>query len=220
MPHAAASTPPTSTDNSEERAQEDAYALKRRVEMVDVLAERLTIEELERLKQLASMFEAVNFSTDEARLLIAAFSTANGERLRSDDPEQSILPFVAKSLSSDSKDQTPYPEAFTAVPPLYEAPRDAFRGTYDDGDPYTYLLEHYDAWLQPKRRCLDRPTLKVLDGKLLRALQQRYARNNDSMPPLSEIFPGKKEARANRETFIEDPKGRHVEDLETGGAAA
>ena len=84
---------------------------------------------------------------------------------------------------------------------LQTAPKNTYKGVRNDGDPYKFLLEVYGIWLQPGRKCLDRPLLKGLDAKLLKALQQRATRNPGEMPALSEVFPGISLARENRLKF-------------------
>jgi hypothetical protein len=86
----------------------------------------------------------------------------------------------------------------SAIPGLLSAPVDTYRGANIDGCPYEFLLKHYGVWLQEGSKYLDRPILARLDKKLLKALQQKSTRNQDSMPLLNEIFPTKTEAALNR----------------------
>jgi hypothetical protein len=167
------------------------------------LIETFSDEQWKQLSDLIHLLSYIKISPEDTQMLEAALVQAQANRKVSDPrSENSILPYLMDSLSHNGdSDPSPRVDLGDAVPGLQHAPRDEFRGVNQDGDAYAYLLDRYGVWLQEGRKCLDRPSMTRLDGKLLKALQQKYTRNKRSMPPLSDVFPTVKEAKANREKY-------------------
>ncbi|UOA28666.1 hypothetical protein [Pseudosulfitobacter sp. DSM 107133] len=151
------------------------------------------------VRRLVDLFSYLEISREDTEILENALLNAQTDRRKS-DPQQnaSIMPYLVRSLAQNGVVER---ETDGSIPDLSEAPRDSFRGVNVDGDAFEYLLKTYGAWLQDGKKCLDRPSATQLDGKLVKALQQKYTRNRRSMPPLSEVFPTVTEARAIREKF-------------------
>jgi len=114
------------------------------------------------------------------------------EKLAGEDGEQWL-----KALNRFLRKENPWPEG-PVVSGLHQAPRDTYRGANTDGCPYEFLMRRYGDWLQNEAKYLDRPTLQILDAKLLKALQQKSTRNPGDMPKLKDIFPTKVVAANNR----------------------
>lgn len=166
------------------------------------------------MANLIKAIEAMSLAQDDLRRLARLFSATNVHRLDEADPDGTIYEHVGKALSTLSQSPAPSVEPVeenVRIPPLSEAPRNTFQGVRVQGDPYAYLISTYGPWLQEGKKCLDRPTLEVLDARLLKALQQRFSRGTDpNMPPLSSIFPSKTEAERNRKRCHLPPLGREV----------
>lgn len=178
-------------DPSEILRQSDRFRTVRR------LVDQMSDDQWKSIEPLINLLSLINMSPEDTALLETALFHAQRDRRRR-DPEQndSIMPYLVNSLAQ--KDDVDC-ETDGSIPNLTEAPRDSFRGVNADGDAYEFLLKTYGPWLQDGKKCLDRPSATSLDGKLMKALQQKYTRNKRSMPPLSEVFPTVTEARAIRE---------------------
>lgn len=156
-------------------------------------------EYVQRFADLIVLMQSMDLTAEDIRTLMVVLSRAHTHLLSSDEHGdfQAVLAKCA-ATAHDNAHTTPTGKSISGpVPPLSTAPRDTFRGVRNDGDPYIFLMKHFGPWLQDGRKCLDRPTLKRLDRKLMKALEQRYTRGDDSIPPLSQIFPSKTEAARN-----------------------
>lgn len=173
----------------------------KRMREVSRVLERLSAEQASKMTRLLSeVGEHMKLSETDIEQVTAALSMAYWQRKMSGGQGSIVRYLEAVNLPLASSSSVEVNSG--VVPPISEAPRDSFGGINTHGDPYVFLMDHYGRWLQPGRKCLDRPTLMEYDAKLLKALQQRYTRDNNSMPPLSEVFPGKTEARENRMKFM------------------
>lgn len=151
-----------------------------------------------RIGKVFDLLGWLDLSDDEVDELERALLAAALRRKA--DPDLTILGLISEELRSDESpsiaEQSCHGNGL--VPDFTSAPRNTFRGVRVDGDPYRFLMKHYGTWLQDGRKCLDRPMLGELDATLLKALQQKASRSQGDMPDLADIFPGKKEARANQ----------------------
>lgn len=156
-------------------------------------------EYVQRFADLIALMQSMDLTAEDIRTLLVVLSRAHTHRLSSEE-HSDFQAVLAKSVAAvqGSAHAAPIAKSIGGrVPPLSKAPCDTFRGVRHDGDPYIFLMEHFGPWLQDGRKCLDRPTLKRLDRKLMKALEQRYTRGDDTIPPLSQIFPSKTEAARN-----------------------
>ncbi len=194
-----------SADSGDVDATDDTDAAREHALLFAMVQNLFEERGLKESKQIVSLLSIVtdqaNLTADEMEHLEGAFYIAHGQR-KVDKSKGSILPYLAQALVVPRAANDVAVTEDDAVPPITDAPRDSFGGINKHGDPYKFLMDKYGRWLKEGRKCLDRPTLMEYDSKLLKALQQRFTRDNTSMPPLSEIFPGKKEARENRRKFM------------------
>lgn len=196
------------SQSAAKQPDEDAAAFLKhndRYRTVRHLVDELAEDQWDSIRELIHLLSYIKISPEDTKTLEAALLHAQGNRRMSDAQQnKSLMPYLVESLSQRSN-AAPSADADTVsdspIPDLTEAPREEFRGVNTDGDAYEYLLRVYGPWLQEGKKCLDRPSASRLDGKLLKALQQKYTRNKRSMPPLSEVFPTVTEARAIREKF-------------------
>lgn len=186
-------------NNRVEGLQEGLTEQRRRSGVVARTLEMAAVGRIGKVFDLLDWLELSDDDTDELeRALLAAALR------RKQSPDQPILSLISEELRQAESAMVAEPEHFDdgQVPDFTAAPRDTFRGVRVDGDPYEFVMRHYKPWLQDGRKCLDRPMLGELDAKLLKALQQKASRSQGDMPDLAEIFPGKKEARANQLRFM------------------
>lgn len=182
--------------------KDKAFAHAKRMGAVGRVLERLSNEQADKITNLmAEIGVHLQLSGADIEQLTAAVNMAHWKRKVAGGCGAIGL-YLASVNDAPQEPRMTQDEGRASVPSMSDAPRNSFGGVTEHGDPYAFLMEHYGPWLQPRRKCLDRPTLMEYDPKLLKALQQRYTRDNDSMPPLSTIFPGKIEARENRMKFM------------------
>lgn len=167
-----------------------------------VVARTLEMAAVGRIGKVFDLLDWLELSDDDADELERALLAAALRRKQS--PDQPILAIISEELRPAESNVVADSEQYVdgLVPDFTSAPRDTFRGVRVDGNPHEFLMKHYGRWLQEGRKCLDRPMLGELDAKLLKALQQKASRSKGDMPDLAEIFPGKKEARANQLRFM------------------
>lgn len=167
------------------------------------LIDTFTDEQWRQLSDLIHLLSYIKISPEDTHMLETALVQAQVNRTINDPLLQnSILPYLVDSLRhKESGVHVSGEDAVVTIPDLTTAPRDEFRGVNTHGDAYAYLMKTYGTWLQEGQKCLDRPSMTRLDAKLIKALQQKYTRNKQSMPPLSDVFPTVTEARATREKF-------------------
>jgi len=157
-----------------------------------------------RFAKLIKLLDYLDISDSDVEALEQSFLSAAAHK-KADVDGRPLLDMVAHNLIGPSVAVADHPtKALVSgiVPDFSSAPRNTFRGVRDDGDPIEFLQEHYGVWLQPAKKCLDRPTLKQLDGKLLKAIEQRVARSSGALPSLKAIFASTKEARENQLRFM------------------
>lgn len=185
--------------------KDESIAHTKRMGVVSRILSHISDEKATKVTRLmAEVAERMQLSEADIDQVTMALNIAHLQRKMSGG-SGSIVPYLAAvGATRESFEVAEKTDSF--VPSIADAPRNSFAGVPTHGDPYLFLMKHYGPWLQPGRKCLDRPSLLEYDPKLLKALQQKYTRDNNSMPPLSEIFPGKREARENRKKFILENK--------------
>lgn len=193
------STDGTSGMGQEEKDQFIAHT--KRMGVVSRILSNISDEKAAKVTRLVSeVADRMHLSEVDIEQVTMALNIAHLQRKISGG-SGSIVPYLALvGATRESSQAEELDNSF--IPSIADAPRNSFGGVPTHGDPYVFLMKNYGSWLQPGRKCLDRPTLLEYDRKLLKALQQKYTRDNNSMPPLSDIFPGKREARENRTKFM------------------